>query len=62
MAATVTLFDVAAKRGGATFFDGTHGAPLLWQQRRTMRNTESFSVLTEDVGDFKRRVHQGCAR
>ncbi len=63
MAATVALINMAAQSSRPTFFDGTHHAALLWQQRRAMCKPKGFTVLAKDVSDFQPRwaAHQDRA-
>jgi len=49
--ALAAFFDMAAERGGATYFDGAHDAPLLKRQR--MRRPVGFSVLSKNAGQLE---------
>ena len=50
---TVAFINMAAEHRSTTRFDGTHHAPLLWQQRRAMRQPVSFTMLAKDVSDLQ---------
>jgi hypothetical protein len=55
MAAAVTLLDMATEGGGATAFDGAHGAQLPPAERRGMRLPISGSGVAEDIRHFEWR-------
>ena len=55
MAAAVALLDMATEGGGATAFDGAHGAQLPPAERRGMRLPVSGPAVAEHVRHFEGR-------
>ena len=54
MATGIALFDVAAEGGGATPFDGAHGAQLPAAKRVGVRLPIGGAEVTEDIRHFER--------
>jgi hypothetical protein len=55
MTAGVALFDMAAKRGGATQFDGAHGTQLPAAKRTGMCLPKGRAEAAEDIRHFEWR-------
>ena len=61
MTAVVTLFDVAAERGGAALLDGRHHTALRGRQSGPDLGPEDIAVAAEDFRHRERGARQALA-